>query len=250
MSGYPSKLVKEPLVQAAFEMRFVSSADASVLLPGLFYAHLGVTASPERLGLDMPVEVLKQIDSGFEFQPRIRLIWQGFAILVAPASVALICPRPYPGWASFKAAILKVAEVISSQKSQVSAIRRISMRYIDLLALGNPASDMKMLKVAIEVAGHEPFDRPFSLRVERNEQDTIHVINVAAPANVEFPSEAPKTGVIVDIDSIQTSERFATSEWYGPMASSLDDLHLKNKRIFFDCLTDSGLKSLEPVYGV
>lgn len=250
MTQYPKKLRKEPLVQAVFEVRFLSGTDASVLLPGLFYAELGVTEPAQRLGLEMPTEILAQIDSGFAFQPRIQLMWNGYVILIAPSSVAIVCQRPYPGWSEFKAAILRLAKVIASQNSQVTVVSRISMRYIDLLALSDPTHDVRMLKVAIEVAGHEPFDRPFSLRVERHDQGVIHVINIAAPATAEIPAEAARTGVVVDIDSSMSSESFSTREWYGSLESSLDDLHLKNKRTFFDCLTESGLASLEPIYEI
>ena len=251
MNSYPIKLAKEPLVQAAFEVRFASNTDASVLLPGLFYAELGVTAPAQRVGPDLPSELiahLEHLDQSFAYQPRIQLTWNNYSVLIAQRSVAMICPRPYPGWPSFRVAVLQVAELLSEQHRQISSIDRISMRYIDLLAIDNPAGGVEKLKLRIELAGYEPYARPYSLRIEKNESDTIHVINVAAPATVAIPPAAAQTGVVVDIDSSMAMHSAATPEWFAALGARLDDLHLKNKRTFFECLTQSGLESLEPIY--
>lgn len=248
MMRYPIKLGKEPLVQAAFEVRFQSETDASVLLPGLFYASLGVTAPASRVGPEIPAEVLATFDQNFSYQPRIQLIWNGYTLLIAQKAVAILCPRPYPGWSAFRESILRVAKVVSEQARQITSIERISMRYIDLLSANETMGGAKRLRLNVELADYEPFMRPYSLRIEREEGNTVHVISIAAPATVVTPPQPAQTGTVVDIDSSMAGINIDPTAWALALAPSLNELHQKNKRAFFDCLTQSGLESLDPVY--
>ena len=235
-------------MQAAFEVRFQSETDASVLLPGLFYANLGITAPAVRVGPELPAEVLATFNENFAYQPRIQLMWEGYTLLIAQKAVAILCPRPYPGWPAFRASIVKIAEVVSGQAKQISSIERVSMRYVDLLSSSETMQGVKRLRLKIELADYDPVMRPYSLRIEREESGTVHVINIAAPATVVTPPLPAQTGTIVDIDSSVAIPNTAPSVWQHALVESLDALHAKNKRAFFDCLTPSGVASLDPEY--
>ncbi|MGL4230989.1 MAG: TIGR04255 family protein [Casimicrobium sp.] len=245
MKQYPIKLGKEPLIEAVFELRFSSSVDASLLLPGLFYSSLGATGG-ERLGMDLPAEVEK-LDPNLAFQPKLRLGWNGFTLLVAKHSVALTCPQPYPGWSAFRPAITQLLKVIASA-SQITSINRFSMRYIDMLSGGSLREEIAKLNLTLVLAGKSASSRGFGLRLETEDGDITHTIQIAAPAGATIPNLGSRVGVVVDVDSSIALQNINLVDWIGNSVASLDRLHSSNKGVFFDCLTESGLASLEPVY--
>lgn len=247
MGRYPIKLGKQPLIDAVFEIRFTTTVDASVLLPGYFYAALAITEPAQKLGMDVPDEVLQGLNPNFAFQPKLRLSWNHYNLLLSPQSLVVSCPLPYPGWAAFRKAIAEVVAVIK-KATQISAVTRYSMRYVDHLAGSSVENEIQKLNLTVNLAGHGIGSKGFGLRLERDDESVVHVFNIAAPASALIGKNAHQPGVVVDVDSSVTLSGTPLKSWVESLEETLDVLHMKNKRAFFDCLTDAGIESLEPTY--
>jgi uncharacterized protein (TIGR04255 family) len=105
----PTKLEKEPLVDAVFEIRFAPRVPASSVIPGILFTRPETQPQQiERLpAADIPAE-FRSREPSLRFQPVMRLHWDdNFLIMVGDTSLGLGCKMPYPGWRNFKPHILR-----------------------------------------------------------------------------------------------------------------------------------------------
>ena len=128
----PTKLAKEPMIDATCEVRFSSDVPASAVVPGMLFTKLGNVSNIEPLpASQLPVQI-RSSDPQFEFAALSRLTWGNFLILVSDKSVAIGCKMPYPGWAVFREAIVKVVGLLS-ELPFITAIERHSINHTVLL---------------------------------------------------------------------------------------------------------------------
>ena len=103
----PTKLNKDPLVDAVFEIRLSSSMPASSVIPGILFDKLKPHPQIERLPASDIPSPIRALNPALQFQPLMRIHWNNsFLVLVGDVSLGLACKMPYPGWQSFKSHIL------------------------------------------------------------------------------------------------------------------------------------------------
>jgi len=224
-SRLPIKLGQEPLIDALFEVRFSSSVAASSILPGFLYSKLdGITTIEELPSAQLP-KALRDSDPSLQYAPVSRLDWGAFAISISDRSVVIGCKYPYPGWTSFKPAIIEVMTILS-KIGIIQSVQRYSMKYVDLL----PSSDLKQqisfINLKVTIAGHKLDKETFQIRIEVLRDGFINAIQVVTSATVVSPDGAMKSGVIVDVDTIDNLNGVAV-----PFKEFLEDFSVKLEAI-------------------
>jgi uncharacterized protein (TIGR04255 family) len=244
----PQKLGKEPLVEAAFELRFKPKALMSSILPGLVYAKFSGDKTIEQMPIaDLPPPILATLDPNLRYAPAIRIHWQNFLILSGNQSAGLSCKLPYPGWsAGFKPAILQLASLIG-EAAIVETVERFSLKYTNII----PADLGVVTSVAdftLRLGRTDAANNLFQIRAEIPKDDLISIVQIAAQASVTFPDGSNRKGVAIDVDTIAPLNNAPFAFFLENAPENLDRVHSEAKAIFFGCLRPDTIAKLEPVY--
>lgn len=243
----PTKLRKEPLIDAVFEMRFSSTTPASSVLPGFLFGRCDGTKSIESLPASELPKPIRDNDPNLQFAPLTRLHWNRFVILVGDRSLAVGCKLPYPGWREFKPAILEVVRLVK-EISIVQSVQRFSMKYIDLIPSEGIGEQISKINFSVVIGDHELKNEVFSLRVEVPRDGVLNAVQITSSAVVTLPDQSTREGVIVDIDTIANLDNQDFETWLGTLPERLDSMHAVNKSMFFECLRQEAINALEPIY--
>jgi hypothetical protein len=244
----PTKLLQEPLVDAVFEFRFKSIAPVSLILPGLFFNELDGDKSLSELPAAQIPKQVRDGDPMLQFTPTHQMHWGNFVISFSDKSLQVGCKIPsYPGWTAFKAAIKNVINIIN-KTGLVTEADRCSMKFIDLIEKHSIEEQVAALNLNLTIANHRLKDQVFQCRMEVTEDNFVHIIQIVAAAQISRPGEEERNGLIIDIDTVCNLAAMSLSEFIDRLDEKLDALHSVNKRMFFDCLTDDAIESLEPKY--
>lgn len=247
----PSRLRKEPLLEAVWEVRF-SPTQPSIgeLLPGILFQRLGAEyREVVRLpAADIPGPVADQ-DPALRYAPRVRLRKGNRAVSIGQRVVSLSCGRPYSGWQAFSDEIRQLAGAIE-KTALVDRLERFSLKYIDLIALDEPGG-LACLAMQLRLGDHTISTEPVQLRTEIREDhgpvgEITHIVQIVSPGEVSLPGQSGTLrGVLVDIDTIRP---LGEAPGWSEMYDSLDTVHAASKRRFFDMLAQTALEKLEPEY--
>ncbi len=243
----PIKLGKEPLIGAIFEMRFSSSTPASDVLPGILFSQLDGDKKLERLSTaDLP-KPIRDADPNLRFAPLVQLKWGDFLISVGDRSLQVGCKIPYPGWNSFKPVILRVVELVK-QIGIIQNVNRFSVKYTDIIPSKDIQEQISLINASIVLANHTLEKENFSLRIEIPEERILHAVNVISSATATLADKSVREGIVIDIDSIINVDNQDFGKWIEQLPDNLEIIHTGNKNMFFKCLPQGTIESLEPVY--
>jgi uncharacterized protein (TIGR04255 family) len=247
VSKLPTKLLKGPLVDAAFEIRFDSAIQLSTVLPGLLYSQLGGSSIERLPQADIPQQI-RDSDQNLQFAPLVRLKIDKFFISVSDRSLQISCRHPYPGWASFKEQILKTL-VTTNSINLVGPVTRYSLKYTDVLPSNLMQNTSDYLNAKIAIGGRGIDMTKVNLQAEILEGDAINLLQIAGRIDAQLiETGEEKSGLLVDIDSIRQINNVPLSDYIATASENLTTLHAVNKKLFFDCLSEKGLATLDPTY--
>lgn len=249
MNPIPKRLNKEPLIEAIWQAQFEPKKGLPVgdLLPGILYSALKVEYTNLQLHrlptADIPAPVA-QFDPNLRFAAKVRLdaadapfLWQ-----VGDRVANLNCRKPYVGWERFKAAILDFIQTVENSGLVQQSLRH-SLRYIDLLTRDTPP-DLSSLQLSMRMGAHAIQKLPLQARVELPDDEYMHVIQIATPAQVQLP-EGICEGSVIDLETLMAKP---PASW-GEARDQLEELHARSKRLFFEhLLTAAAIEALEPEY--
>lgn len=243
----PIRLNAEPLVDALCEMRFQAAIPASGILPGVLFTQLGSdNLKLEALPASQIPAAVRHRDPMLNAAPLVRLLWGNFAIGIGEAAVAVSVIGKYPGWSDFKPAIIKVIGAVIGS-GIVQRIDRYSVKYTDVIPLGSK-QPVGGLDLKVSVGNHAVSSEAAQISVEILDDPYVHIVQAITNAEAVLPNGEKRSGSLVDVDSISTSIASDPHEFLKDLPQNLDQLHQKNKRIFFECLTQETLESLGPIY--
>jgi len=243
----PTKLRKEPLIDALFEMRFTSATPASSVIPGVLFSMLPGAKTIEQLPTGQLPKNILDSDPNLRFAPLVRLNWDKFLISVSDRSLAVACKMPYPGWGTFKPAILEVVRLLK-EIGIIQEIHRFSMKYIDLISANNLTDQVSAINGNVVLGKHTLKQEIFSVRMEIPSEDMLHAIQIMSSAVATLQDGSIREGVIVDIDTISNLTNPSFDYWLEKLPEKLESMHSANKAKFFECIRPETLASLEPVY--
>lgn len=246
-TSLPTKLKKEPLIDAIFEVRFESNIDASVVLPGVFFNKLTGKSKIETLPTAQIPKAMRDANPNLRFSATNRIDWDKFFINVGDFSVSVSCKYPYPGWTNFKKSIIEVIGILQ-ESGIVEKVERYSLKYVDLLPVIDGKHKVSMLNLKIDIADHTLADEPFQFRIEILKDEIIHVVQLVSSAKAVLHTGVVKDGLIVDVDTLAVLKDTSLSSLVQGIDDKLEVIHTANKKMFFDCLNHETLTTLEPIY--
>jgi uncharacterized protein (TIGR04255 family) len=245
----PVRLRAEPLLEAVCEMRFASSFPASNILPGLLLQGLqakGNQISMQRLAASNLPKEMRDVDQALRDAPLIMLKWGERNVFIGDSMVSVSCAKNYPGWTLFREDIEKVFRIAANSQI-IQSITRFSLKYVDLIQGGN-LQTAGGLDISVRL-GELTLDRQNTvIRMEVVDPPFLHVVNAMTAADAVREGAAPLRGSLIDVDTLHLSPEASVEGFMDRLAHNLDDAHDRNKRMFFECLTQETLDRLEPSY--
>lgn len=249
MNSIPTRLNKEPLIEAIWQAQFEPRDGLPVgdLLPGVLYSAFKVDYPNLQLHrlptADIPAPVA-QFDPNLRFSAKYRMEAPGspFLFQVGDRIVTMNCRKPYSGWSAFKERILKLVDIIENS-GLVPTPARHSLRYIDLLSL-DPAPSLKALQINFQIGEWSLKERPIQMRVEIPDGDCNHVIQIATPAEANLP-EGKIQGSVIDVETFPNS---LSGSWQD-VRTQIDQIHERSKAVFYQqLLTADAISLMDPEY--
>ena len=243
----PVRLNKEPLIDATFEVRFTCKVPASVVIPGLLFNSLDGNKVIESLPLSQLPKPVRDADPGLKYAPLSRIDWGQFFVNCGDNSLSVNCKYPYAGWGKFKPAIITVITALKNSNI-IELVERISMKYVDIISSTDGQQKVSMINCQVSIAGHTLVKEPYQLRIEIPRDDFTHAVQVVSSATALLHTGEKKDGLIVDVDTFSEQNGGTVNTLIENFPDKLEAMHSANKAMFFECITETTLQSLEPVY--
>lgn len=244
----PKKLGKEPLIDVICGIHFESIDPVDTLLPGLLLSNLtDKTPKFEMLPASQLPQMMRDGNPDLTNAPLMRVVVdEQFAILIGSRWLGVGCLMPYAGWLTYKPMIEKVFTMLKNVPS-IKSIERLSIKYVDLMEKSSGDTPLSRLQLQINIAGRQISNQVTQLRTEIVDASFVHAVTIISHATATQPNKPSIDGVVVDVDThmVQT---IRLQEFLAQMPDLLEKIHTSNKMLFFDLLTDTGLRELEPVY--
>lgn len=243
----PKRLLKEPLLDAIFELRFNAPFPVSNILPGIFFSAIQGEKKLDRLPNSEIPEVLRDGDPNLHYIPLVRIRLQDYTIMVGDRSVTVACNLPYKGWSDFKSTIVFLVGVIR-QSGLIDSVLRYSTRYVDLIQSNGPAEQAALANLSLKIGSHELTQESYHVRMDVPVDGFVNVIQIMSGAKVVMPDKTERAGVVIDIDTIKETGGVSVDQFEKNLDHELDRIHCVSKMAFFDCLTEKTLADLGPEY--
>lgn len=249
----PKKLMKEPLVDALFEIRFVPTVpNVSGVLPGMLLSKLQPSWNEpftiERLQAAEIPSQMRLADPFMKYQPLFRLSGASFGISVGDWNVAVSCVLPYAGWAAFKPKIIDVMDALT-KSNFVKELERYSMKYVDIVEHETLHGQIERANMEIRIGPHKLSDDLFDVRMEMKVDEFTNLLHVASQATAALPNGVTRSGLLIDVDTVVNHRTAHLGEFMDELPDRLEKIHTENKTRVFTCLTPEAIQELEPIYG-
>lgn len=244
-TNIPIKLERDPIIEALFEIKFQASvSQVSTLLPGFIYPELGEGfESPERLlGFDIPPAII-QAQPDLKYQPSFRIKGKSFFILIGDSSLIISCQRPYVGWDSFKAIILKLLKKLEQTKL-IKHVERYSVKYINLMREDDRAKQFRLLKFKAMLGDYDISEHQVVFQTEIIEDGLHNLVEIRSGALATFEDGKSESGLMLSVDVIS----FNVENFWSATEDSLEKIHNKEKALFYGLLTDEAINQCSPVW--
>lgn len=248
MTKLPKVLTREPLVDAVFELRMKGSQSLADILPGFLFHELeNPKPTLERLPAAEIPHPMRARDPNLQFAPVLRLDWGKYFIAVGDANVVISCKLPYPKWPQFKTTILDVVKRLSNIELS-GHVERYSVKYVNLIEAASFADQLKKIRLEINLGDMQVNSDFMTLRVQRIEDDIVHILSLANGAQATLLNGKVLHGAMVDVDSIRGVSPISIGEFSASLEKGLEGLRQANKEKFFGCLTEATIQEMGPVY--
>lgn len=246
----PIRLGAEPLLEAVCEMRFQSRFPATNILPGLLLHGLrtdGVEMSMQTLPASNVPKEIRAVDPALRDAPLIALNWGDRTISIGDSLISVSSSKRYPGWDIFRAEIEQVFH-IAAESHIIQSISRFSVKYVDLIPDGNTYA-AGGLDIDLRLGELRLVRQNTAIRMEVQDPPFLHVVSALTAADAFREGAVPVRGSLIDVDTLHLAPEHDVHAFMARLSEILDDAHLRNKRMFFECLTQETLDRLEPTYG-
>ncbi|WP_163296520.1 TIGR04255 family protein [Enterobacter hormaechei] len=244
-------LEHQPVIDMGFELRFTPTTQVSEIMLGFLYHVLGAQGQIDSLPpAEIPREIRRQ-DENLHYAVLNRFLWNGHYVGISDHGIVLSSAGEYLGWSKSKRALLELIEHLRNFGLLQNLIR-YSIKYIDLFEGQQEENLLKKLNFSFKFANEEVSNQAFSLRMERNVDQHINIINIVGHAMVEAPDRGlKKEGLVLDIDSIRFIDPnfgLNVTQFIENPEKHIQKIHDVNYELFKNCLTPETLEELGAVY--
>jgi uncharacterized protein (TIGR04255 family) len=236
----PMRIEPCPIVEAIFEVRFVSTQPWATM-PGLLFALIRERYPAQaELPLAQWPEAARRQDTVLQHLPLLRFEAADFVIQLGPRVLSLATQTGrYPGWPVIRAELEWLLGRLR-ESGLVRETERVGVRYIDFL----PGDVFPGLKLGVQVEGRPLTGAETAVTTVLRRGPLALRLQVSNGAIATLPA-GPQAGSVLDLDA-----------WFGPLETGgLEDglarfeaAHEAIKGVFFGLLQPELLASLKPVY--
>lgn len=239
----PTKLQRDAIVEAIFEIRFNTTTLSEVLA-----GRLSDTASykgfqQRRLpAADLPAG-LRESNEQLRFQATIEFVHPSNRRSVRIGPHVLSCHRlsPYVGWETFRPELEEAIEALYSKAESIE-VNRLGLRYINALTTAHHfIRNVKDLDLGISIA-NEALAGSLNLNfMTEVSNDTLCTVRIATKefAHGTLP---PETAILVDVD-VGTTSAFS-AKGAADVKNWANFAHAKEKEEFFHLLKAETVEQL------
>lgn len=242
----PIKLANEPLIDAVFEIRFSANPSVANVLPGMLFTLLDGDKSIEQMPIAHLPKEIRENDPNLQHAPLLKISWDKYWIFIGDSVFTVACKLPYPGWSEFQPAIHRITK-LALETGLIDLITRYSIKYVNLINnVGKSVVDIFNLK--IEVGSRHLGSQDFQMRAETVDNGITTYIQIVSQADMSIVGVGDRSGAILDVDSLVQIEGEVPATFISKLPERLNKIRPHNKKIFFDCLSETTLKDLGPIY--
>lgn len=245
----PTSLQKQPVIEAAFELRYSKDTQVSEIVPGFLFHALGCKKPVISLPPSQIPKNVREDDEQLHYAIVSRLEVEDYYIGLSDHGIVISTSGAYKGWTDFKKMILKV--LVELDKLNLNNnISRYSVKYVDFFEAKESDNLFPKLDIDVLMAGESMSFYPLTLRLDKPDQEFDSIIQVVSHALVMSGGETyNRNGLILDIDTVKRiSGETEILSFNNDRKSALDKLHECNKKTFFSCIRESTLEELGPIY--
>jgi uncharacterized protein (TIGR04255 family) len=244
----PIQLKSQPIIDVVFELRVPATSQllAAVVPGALAVQFKDQSPKIERLPASMVPDAFRSADPNLAFQGLVKVTVGKFNYVVGDQSVAIGCGAPYPGWGVFKEKIVEFLGLLNGLGA-ISNLSRHSLKYIDFLVGDDLVALRKLVAMEMTFGSKRISSESTNIQIQSSENGFVKLLSFVAPAQVHFPGQVPKSGLIMDIDLVR-QEDTTLEHLLSSNGSALDQIHQESKATFFDLLTPHALDVLGATY--
>lgn len=184
---------------------------------------------------------LRALDVQFKYAPEYQFSNDELLINVSKQSIAFEYPTAYKGWDHFQERVSAVLASLDTLKI-FEHTERIGLRYINVLGETLSVKDVLEVQLNVELDGFT--ERNITFRNELSIGNTSAIINILQNGIVNR-NNSQKHGFIVDVDVFTAMNIPIVGSGLLPL---INDLHEKEKSVFFNILKQQFIDSKNPVY--
>jgi uncharacterized protein (TIGR04255 family) len=236
----PVRIDPCPIVEAAVEMRFVSS-EPWRNMPGLLAPRLRKRyPESKELRLFQLPEAIRQQEAGFTYQPLVKYDGADFLIHFGPRVLTLNTRmQQYPGWPRIREELLWLWKEVADA-GFVQEGERLGVRYIDFFA----EDIFSLVVLQASVGGQEivGVEQNFSVVAPWDNATARLVLTNGAFLN---DGHEKRRGSVLDLEVWQA---LTSDDVFAGARMQVERLHEANKKLFFGLLKPDFLASLNPTY--
>ncbi len=160
------------------------------------------------------------------------------------------CAAPYPGWSTFKQALIRVVQVVA--KTQIiQTVERISLKYTNIFQ--NVFGELSTaVELDLKIGPHRGAGNNVQIRIEIHKGGVIHIITLASDATATATAggaSTPRSGPLLDIDTIAMTANTKFSDFLPNISERVEAVRIENREMFFTCLRSQTIEKMDPIYG-
>jgi len=244
MAGLPSKLKRDTIIEAIFELRFEPALPNEAVFGAVYPIVMRIFGDWQYIPLppsQLP-DVIRNSDIQFKYQPLHRLQGKGLSVSIGPRVVSFSVTKPYIGWSEWKSKILNVLNKIYDN-NVIRFVERTGLRYLNFIE----QDVFPLINVTLEVIGCDVVTPiATALRTEMKEEEYLKILQLTNNASISENGQM-KSGSLIDIDIVR-NKGISDNIFKKDLEVILDKSHTLEKQLFFDILRQEFLNELGPIY--
>jgi uncharacterized protein (TIGR04255 family) len=235
----PRKISPCPIAEALVEIRFSPVIPYDAVFGVVYNAVKDKFTKFDNLPILQVPEAIRSQDVNLMYKPTHRLFDSNFILQIGPKVITLSNIKDYVGWDHFFKQIVDTFDIVINLNI-VKSFETLFLRYIDIF----DKNFFEISNLLITLSG-EPL-QSIGKKLTANIQDNnyIHKIEISDRAEIEM-GDSKYEGSVVDIQSQLLVNGINFVSKYEEI---LNDIHIKQKTLFFKLLKDDFIATLNPEY--
>jgi len=244
MSKIPKKILKCPISESVFEIRYSSTYPVDAIFGILYSAVKDIfpNSEPKPLPILQLPEAVRLNDPNFKYQAYHRLENDNLILNIGPKMISFINTYPYLGWLKWSDFFNNLLKKIQSTNC-ITNIERIGLRYINIFKNTNI---FNKLNLEIMINNNKLLNEATNLRTEIKNSEWTNVLQINNSIDILMDNEKINASII-DIDCL-LDLNINSTVFFDSYQELISNAHKQEKELFFSLLTNEFLNSLNPIW--